>query len=183
MKAFLTSALGLTLLLCGCLRAIPPSISSTEYSVYSAWLKAHVANRQVERDLLISDHTFPISNLDPDECGLGRLAQPLIALGDSEYRLGIVRPEHAIDVPFEYRLVGDMPENPSRAFEEIAFSRVSFNVAGSEGVFAVTTSGCQPRSAQDARLVCGGGRSYFVRASQQRTGWRFEPLKQCVRVE
>jgi hypothetical protein len=173
-----------TLSAVSCARRIPPSVGEEEYDVYSTWVATHVAGTNSPPDVFIERTTSPAKDFIPDSvvaaCRKGeRLVDPLLALGDAEYTLDR---KPTFKLPFEYQFVDGRPTGATNPYRIFNFSRIAFNRSGSEGVFAVFSSGCSVEETDlKHRLVCGGGRGGIVHAdrTEQSAEWRFVSGKNC----
>ena len=167
-----------------CARRISPSVGEEEYEVYSTWMATHIAGTKIPRDVFIERTTFPAKDFIPDSrltaCRKGEgLVDSLLTLGDAEYPLDR---NPTFKLPFEYQFVDGRPTNATNPYRIFSFSRIAFNRSGSEGVFAVFSSGCDAVEVDSKHtLECGGGRGGFVHAyrTEQPTGWSFVSSKDC----
>jgi hypothetical protein len=161
-------------------RPVPSSVTKEEFQVYSAWLSSYVAARKMPTDIFILSSTFPVKCSIPDSqmkrCReSARLLNPLLALGDAEYRLDRTS---SIVVPFPYRFVDTRPASATNPYDTFSFTRVALNRSNSEGFFAVGIGRCEGVTPKG--LVCGDGISYFVHAYRtEPAGWRFVHAKEC----
>ena len=163
---------------------IPTSVGEKEYDVYSTWVVTHVAGTKSPQDVFIERTTVPAKDFIPDSavaaCRKGeRLVDPLLTLGDAEYPLDR---KPTFMLPFGYQFVDGHPTGATNPYRIFNFSRIAFNRSGSEGVFAVFSSGCSVEEIDSKqRLVCGGGRGGIVHAyrTEQPAGWHFVAGKNC----
>jgi len=105
----------------------------------------------------------------------GRLLDPLLAIGNTEYPLDA----NAFVVPFAFRLVDVPPKDATNPYSSVHFTRIALNRSNSEGFFAISTGSCDAAiMASKPTLDCGGGSGSFLHAYRtEQGGWRFEPTK------
>lgn len=176
LRSFVTvSILTLSCLTLGCTPKIPNQITSQEMDLYRDWLKQHFANKAPDH-LYLDDQTFVFDPLREQSCGKNlhrnddvsnSLMRELHNLGNADYEIDI-SPE-SMKLPWSYQVL-NVRHLPSSAQEAhvISFSRVAFDRAGTEALFAVNDlCGSQ----------CGAGRA--VSARKENSAWKFKDSTTC----
>ena len=161
--------------LAGCNSRIPNKVSSDEYGIYSEWVNAHFSKR-APSNLYISTRTFvfdPVSRTDGckstemvEKAGApSSLIKQLHALGEAEYPLDVDSPNSQLRIAWKYEASDhwQLLSEENLPFQFVGFSRVAFNRAHTEALFAVTD-------------ICGGvcGWGDAVHARKESGTWVFE---------
>ena len=143
--------------------------------LYRAWLKQRFANKAPDH-LYLDDQTFVFDPLREQSCGKGlhkndgvsnSLVRELHNLGNVDYEID-VSPE-SMNLPWPYQVL-NVRHLPSAAegVHMISFSRVAFDRAGTEALFAVNDL-CGPQ--------CGAGRA--ISARKENGAWTFKESGAC----
>jgi hypothetical protein len=164
-------------LLQGCNR-IPNRVMDREYEVYSAWTKEYVKTTH-PNPLYIYSRTGGFDPLSPNGCGdrlhiqdgvAWSLIKQLHALGDAQYPLDVYQHGSHPLTDGDYEEINSPPKvSQQPQVHAVTFTRVAFNEAGTEALFAV--------SATCGLSECGSGGAILARKIDE--NWNFRRPQNC----
>ena len=147
---------------------IPNRVQPEEYEVYSAWLQhrfkaAPLGQLYLNVRPMIRDTSYCEKGLRKWLKGDGVLVDQFAPLGEAEYRLDVYSSPGKLKSPWPFKPSGELPNNETKPYSLITFSRVAFNSTHTAGLFAVDNT---------CGGLCGGGG--FLMARKNHGVWTFE---------
>jgi hypothetical protein len=151
--------------------SIPDKVTSEEYELYSQWATNRF-QKEPPRHLYFAARTFVFNPMERNGCdkALSRdgvswsMIRAMHALGEAQYPLSFYD-KTKLRIPWEYKGVDsiyDVPQENYKDYRYVDFSRVSFNNAHTEALFAVSDS---------CGGLCGGGGALLAR--RENGSWTF----------